>query len=170
MMASPLPQELQEIIYGLAVASVDGASGTYFAAHTRGLRRSNDGGLTWHTVFESLDPDLPIAVTSVISSPGFQRDGRVLAGVHGAIISSCDGGASWSSSILPLPSPFISTLALSPGFEQDGIAFAGTMEGGGRQRLAPTVRPRRPELRPFVPKRRAYGIMSHIVPMLPGSP
>jgi hypothetical protein len=34
-MASPLPQELQEITYGVAVASVDGASGTYFAAHTR---------------------------------------------------------------------------------------------------------------------------------------
>jgi photosystem II stability/assembly factor-like uncharacterized protein len=130
MMASPLPQELQEIIYGLAVASVDGASGAYFAAHTRGLRRSNDGGRTWRTVFESLDPDQPIAVTSVIPSPGFQRDGRVLAGVHGAIITSCDGGERWSSSILPLPSPFISTLALSPGFEQDGIAFAGTMEDG----------------------------------------
>jgi hypothetical protein len=28
MMASPLPLELQEIIYGLAVASVDGISGT----------------------------------------------------------------------------------------------------------------------------------------------
>ncbi len=36
MMASPLPQELQEIIDGLAVASVDGTPGTYFAAHTRG--------------------------------------------------------------------------------------------------------------------------------------
>ena len=38
MMASPLPQELQEIIYGLAVVCVDGASGNYFAAHTHGLR------------------------------------------------------------------------------------------------------------------------------------
>ena len=76
-MASPLPQELQEIIYGLAVASVDGASGTYFAAHTRGLRRSNDGGLTRRTIFESLDLDLPIAVTSIITSPRCQRDGMV---------------------------------------------------------------------------------------------
>jgi hypothetical protein len=133
-MTSALPEELQEIVYGLAVAPVDGTVGSLFAAHTRGLRRSTDGGLTWHSVFESLDPEQPIAVTSVVTSPGFQRDGRVLVGVHGAIIFSSDGGASWNSSLLPLPSPLVSTLALSPRFETDGIAFAGTMEDGQIQR------------------------------------
>lgn len=129
-MESISPPDLQGIIYGLAAAPGADQAATCFAAHTSGLRRSVDGGLSWQSVFESHDPALVIAATSVAVSPGFERDGRVLAGAPGAVIVSSDGGEHWSSAVLPLPSPLISVLALSPGFERDGRAFAGTMEDG----------------------------------------
>ncbi len=128
MTTNSAPPELQEIVYQLAATSH--AAPVCFAAHTRGLSRSSDAGRTWQTVFESQDPEVPILVTSVAISPGFQRDGRVIAAAPGAMIASRDGGETWSSASLPLPAPLVSALALSPDFEHDGIAFAGTLEDG----------------------------------------
>ena len=130
MTTNPAPPELNEVVYKLAATSATQGTPICFAAHARGVSRSSDGGQTWQTVFESPDSELPMLVTSVAISPGFQRDGRVIAAVPGAMIASVDGGETWSSAILPLPAPLISALALSPNFEHDGIAFAGTLEDG----------------------------------------
>src|SRR5215813_730527 len=131
-MVDLLPEDiqLQESVYGLAVAPDFHASGVCFAARHGGLSRSEDGGITWRPAFDSLGLDVTLAATSVALSPEFQRDGVVLAGVPGGILRSGDGGMSWSSVLLPAPPPFISSLALSPDFANDGAAFAGTLEDG----------------------------------------
>jgi photosystem II stability/assembly factor-like uncharacterized protein len=122
--------EIEQIVYGVAAAPAAGGAEVCFAAHTRGISRSSDGGQTWQAAFESRDPQVPVAVTSLAISPGFERDGCVLAAAPGAIIATRDGGQSWSSASLPLPSPIVSAMALSPGFERDGMAFAATLEDG----------------------------------------
>jgi photosystem II stability/assembly factor-like uncharacterized protein len=63
-------------------------------------------------------------------SPAFASDRTVFAGVHGAILRSLDGGMTWQYSLLRTPPPVVTCLAVSPNYEQDGIAFAGTLEDG----------------------------------------
>jgi photosystem II stability/assembly factor-like uncharacterized protein len=67
---------------------------------------------------------------TVVISPDFEHDPRLLAGLSGGILRSLDGGQSWENILLPPPPPVISSLVISPNFEKDGIVFAATMEDG----------------------------------------
>ena len=120
----------QEYIYALAADPDFRTSGVCFAAHTKGVSRSEDGGASWYSAFDSLGLETPFQATSVAVSPCFRSDGLVLAGLPGGIARSIDGGMNWSILALPAPPPFISSLAISPDVAHDGMAFAGTMEDG----------------------------------------
>jgi hypothetical protein len=120
----------QEYIYALAADPDFSTSGICFAAHTRGVSRSEDGGVSWYSAFDSLALETPLQATSVAVSPCFRSDGLVLAGLPGGIARSIDGGMDWSILAFPAPPPFVSSLAISPDVAHDGMAFAGTMEDG----------------------------------------
>lgn len=97
-----------------------------YAAHQSGLRASQDGGLTWRSAFESLDADAPVSATAVAVSP----DGGLFVGVPGSILVSNDAGSTWQATALPTPAPFITSFAISPDYQNDGVALAGSMEDG----------------------------------------
>src|SRR5262245_18250448 len=120
----------QEYIYALAADPDFSTSGICFAAHTRGVSRSEDGGASWHSAFDALGLETPFQATSVAVSPCFRSDGLVLAGLPGCVARSTDGGMRWSILALPAPPPLVSSLAISPNVAHDGIGFAGTMEDG----------------------------------------
>src|SRR4051794_5198641 len=122
--------EIQAAVYSLAVASDFARSGVCFAADNDGLRRSDDRGRTWHSVFDSMGFTMRLPATNVALFPRVHAPDILVAGVPGGLLRSEDGGATWTSTILPSPPPFVSALAASPAFDQDGIMFAGTMEDG----------------------------------------
>jgi outer membrane protein assembly factor BamB len=122
--------QIQDLVYSLATSLNFAQDGICFAARQSGLYRSDDGGITWRTTYDSLDLEAPLATTAVVVSPAFVSDGSVFAGVQGGILRSVDGGQNWNVAILPSPPPLISTLVVSPNFAHDGTLFAGTMEDG----------------------------------------
>jgi len=122
--------QAQNLVYSLAVSPDFAQDGVGFAARTLGLYRSDDGGATWYSTYDSLDLETSLATTAVVVSPSFESDQSVFAGASGGILRSVDGGKSWNVAILPPPPPLISTLAVSPNFAHDGTLFAGTVEDG----------------------------------------
>jgi photosystem II stability/assembly factor-like uncharacterized protein len=122
--------EIGDIAYSLAASPGFPQDRVCFAARSSGLYRSDDGGITWHPTYDSLDLEAPLATTAVVVSPAFESDRSVFAGVHGGILRSIDNGKSWHAATLPSPPPLVSTLATSPDFTHDGTLFAGTMEDG----------------------------------------
>jgi len=101
-----------------------------FSAGASGLSRSADGGETWQPALGSLNLQGPLPVQAVVISPDFGRDCRVFIGIGGGILRSLDGGRNWESAYVPSPPPLISTLVISPNYENDGMLFAGTLEDG----------------------------------------
>jgi len=101
-----------------------------FSARTSGLHRSRDGGQTWENAYETLKIRQALMTTCVALSPDFAHQPEVFAGLNGAILRSRDGGETWLRGRLPEPLPAISTLVISPEFEQDETLFAGTNEDG----------------------------------------
>ena len=71
-----------------------------------------------------------LATPAVAVSPAFLSDRTVFAGVNGAILRSLDGGATWQYAALRTPPPVVTCLAVSPNYEEDGIAFAGALQDG----------------------------------------
>ena len=125
------PQEDGEAgVYALAASPDFATDGICFAATALGLRRSADGGASLGDAFASLGLTEPLGTAAVAVSPAFHSDHTVFAGVHGAILRSLDGGVTWQYSLLRTPPPVVTCLALSPAYEEDGIAFAGTLEDG----------------------------------------
>src|SRR4051812_18486354 len=121
-----LENQSEDVIYALAASAHFATNKLCYAARQSGLWMSQDGGLTWRSAFASLElPSLPTATAVAVAS-----DDTVFVGVPGALLSSTDGGQSWSTSVLPTPSPFITTIAVSPDYPQDGMALAGSMEDG----------------------------------------
>ena len=118
------------IIYGLAAPPNVARSLLHFAAGTTGLMRSEDGGHTWSDALTSLALNRAMPVASVAVSPAFTADRTVVAGTSGGIVRSSDGGDSWQIVEFPSPPPFVTSLAFSPHYEQDGVIFAGTLEDG----------------------------------------
>jgi photosystem II stability/assembly factor-like uncharacterized protein len=104
--------------------------GTAFAAGEGGLLRTNNHGTTWTSIRLNPSSDQPIATTAVAVSPSFDSDGTAFTAIPGGIGRSQDGGDTWQFTALPLPSPLVSSIAISPIFTDDGIAFAGTIEDG----------------------------------------
>jgi len=120
----------QDVIYALATSPNFAQDEICFAAQASGLYRSEDGGITWHSVYDSLELEQALATTAVAVSPDFATDQTLFAGAPGGILRSEDGGQTWNVVMFPSPPPTVSTLAVSPNFAQDGVVLAGTMEDG----------------------------------------
>ena len=101
-----------------------------FSACLSGLYRSDDGGKTWQPAFGSLNLQEPLTAQAVVIPPDFDREPSVFVGLAGGILRSLDGGQNWESAYVPSPPPVISTLAMSPNYDEDGLLFAGTVEDG----------------------------------------
>jgi len=122
--------QVQDLVYALAVSPDFDQDGICFAARVSGLYRSDDGGATWHSTYDSLGLEAPLATTTVVVSPDFKSDHSVFAGAQGGILRSVDGGENWNVALLPSPPPLVSALVISPNFAYDGVLLAGTMEDG----------------------------------------
>ena len=122
--------EIQDLVYALAPSPNFSRDGICFAARHSGLYRSDDGGLTWRSVYESLNLTETLITTSVALSPDFESDQTVFAGAPGGTLRSTDGGQTWYVTMLPTPPPAITTLAVSPDFTRDGVLLTGTMQDG----------------------------------------
>lgn len=122
--------ETPDIVNALAVSPDFQRDGVCFAAQNSGLYRSDNGGLTWRFLYDSLALDTPLITTAVALSPAFGTDHALFAGAHGGVLRSTDGGATWQVVMLPSPPPLVTALAVSPNFVADGVVFAGTLEDG----------------------------------------
>ncbi len=100
---------------------------TAYAATEVGVYRAQLN--TTHTVWQRLT-ELPGTPTALALSPDFSRDSTLLIGTTIGPMVSHDRGETFLSAVLPRSSTHVVTLALSPNFLQDGIAFAGTLEDG----------------------------------------
>jgi photosystem II stability/assembly factor-like uncharacterized protein len=122
--------QVSDVIYNLAASPNFASDQTLFAARASGLHRSQDGGLTWQSCYDSLQLQAPLATLYAALSPDFPADRTVFAAVAGGVLRSTDGGQTWTSALLPPPPPVITALAISPDYAQDGILFAATMDDG----------------------------------------
>jgi photosystem II stability/assembly factor-like uncharacterized protein len=122
--------QFQDITYALATSPDFAQDGICFAARGSGLYRSEDGGRTWHSAYESLDLQAQLPTMAVVLSPDFSSDGNAFAGVPGGILRSFDGGEHWDVVQLPSPPPVVSALVISPDYGRDGILLAGSVEDG----------------------------------------
>lgn len=100
------------------------AGDTVYAARQSGLYRIGAGGEE-RNLYQSWLPDQELPTLAIAAD----RD-LLLAGINGGVARSQDGGASWAAQPFRAPAPLVTCLALSPGFEGDGCALAGTFEDG----------------------------------------
>lgn len=122
---------MDDYVYQLAAPANFGRGGKIcFAARNTGLFRSEDGGQSWQSLYDSLNLAEPLPSMAIGVPPNFERSPRLFAGVAGGILRSLDGGQSWQNSDVPKPPPIVAALAFSPNYENDGMVFAGTMEDG----------------------------------------
>ncbi|MCY3833908.1 MAG: hypothetical protein OXG85_12905 [Chloroflexi bacterium] len=98
---------------------------TLYAARQSGLIRLSADGGNAHSLFESWLPGQDVPTTAIAA-----RDNLLLAGINGGVARSEDGGASWQAQQFRAPAPLVTCLALSPEFDSDGCALAGTFEDG----------------------------------------
>jgi photosystem II stability/assembly factor-like uncharacterized protein len=118
-------------IIGLAPSPEFRRDGICFAAHHSGLLKTDDHGTSWQSLYSAFAPEFgSFSSTAVAVSASFVRAGTVLAAIPGGIGRSDDAGKTWRFSRLQLPPPLITSLALSPDFEHDGRAFAGSLQDG----------------------------------------
>ena len=120
----------ERVVYALAASPAYQSDGVCFAATVGGLLRSADRGETFEDAYASLGASESLATPAVAVSPAFLSDRTVFAGVNGAILRSLDGGATWQYATLRTPPPVVTCLAVSPNYEEDGIAFAGALQDG----------------------------------------
>jgi photosystem II stability/assembly factor-like uncharacterized protein len=121
---------MQDYTYALDASPTFEQDGICFAARQSGLSRSIDGGKSWQSAYESLNLAEPLTTMAVAISPAFASDRSVFAGVPGGVLRSVDGGQNWHVAMLPSPPPAVSTLAISPNYERDGVLLVGTVEDG----------------------------------------
>jgi hypothetical protein len=92
---------------------------------------SDDEGSTWSRSRGGL-PNGCDNVSALAVSPDYARDQTLLAGVVGlGIFRSIDGGQLWEPSSAGLLSMGVEQILMSPGFAQDGTAFARLARAGG---------------------------------------
>lgn len=120
----------QDFAYDLAVSPNFSQDNICFVARASGLYRSDDGGRSWRSSYETLQLELPLLTTAVAVSPLFTTDCTVFCGVPGAILRSSDGGKTWQATLLPPPQTLVSALAVSPNYREDGMVLAATLEDG----------------------------------------
>ena len=128
----------------LAVSPSFETDATVLAGVSNGLYRSTDGGSSW----ERVDKGLTGATAAFLEfSPGFDRDSTVFAGMlgervisylwgalryvtpPGGLFRSTDGGVTWEI-YEDLKKVSIMSVSMSPSFEFDSTAFAGTLHSG----------------------------------------
>ncbi|MCY4064202.1 MAG: hypothetical protein OXG53_17665 [Chloroflexi bacterium] len=100
------------------------AGGVVYAARQSGLYRLGAGGEE-RNLYQSWLPEQDLPTLAVATAGDL-----LLAGIHGGVARSQDGGASWAAQPFRAPAPLVTCLALAPGFEGDGCALAGTFEDG----------------------------------------
>lgn len=118
------------VVYAIAPSPAFAADGICFAATAEGLLRSADRGATWEPAYAALRLSEALPTPAVGVSPAFPRDHTIFTGVAGSVLRSTDGGQTWQVAMLPTPPPTISTLCISPAYEEDGILFAASMQDG----------------------------------------
>jgi photosystem II stability/assembly factor-like uncharacterized protein len=123
-------EKVQDIVHALVASPGFAQDGVCYAARQCGLFRTEDGGRTWHGVYDSLNLEGDLVTTAVAVSPDFESDRSVFAGTHGAVLCSVDDGESWKVVSLASPPPVVSTLVVSPSYAKDGTLLVGTMEDG----------------------------------------
>lgn len=129
-LADAAPSDDERGVYALAPSPDFAADGLCFAATASGLLRSTDHAVTFADAYAALGLTERLATPAAALSPAFASDRTAFAGVHGAILRSLDRGATWQYALLRTPAPVVTCLAVSPNYEEDGIAFAGTLEDG----------------------------------------
>lgn len=122
--------QIADPIFDLAVSPDYTQDKICFAARASGLYQSKDGGQTWGFALDTLKLDTHLAISCVALAPNFKEMPHVFAAGPGGILRSLDGGETWYVTMLPSPPPYITSLALSPNYSQDGIVFAGTLDDG----------------------------------------
>ncbi len=111
----------------VAVSPAFAADRSLFAAVKGGILRSADGGDTWFTAGL---PAPPPVFSCLVASPGFERDGFLLAGtLEDGVFSSSDRGGRWQPWNFGLFDLNVLCLALSPAWIDDETAYAGTETG-----------------------------------------
>jgi photosystem II stability/assembly factor-like uncharacterized protein len=70
------------------------------------------------------------AVLALAPSPDFVRDSTVFAATMSGLYRSRDGGGSWERQHIVAQDLPLFSVALSPAFADDGLLFAGAVEGG----------------------------------------
>jgi len=101
-----------------------------FVASQAGLFKSNDGGVTWESLYKHTPFAQDTPTTALALSPNFANDQTLFAAISGAILYSYDCGESWQISTLGLPSPIVSAICISPNFVNNSKLFVSTLEDG----------------------------------------
>lgn len=113
--------ELTERTHALAQAG-----GKVYAARQSGIYITHESGEE-QSLFRGWPtgnglPTLALAVDTAAS--------LLLAGIHGGIARSADGGRNWEAIAFRAPPPLVTCLASSPGVNDEGWLLAGTFEDG----------------------------------------
>jgi photosystem II stability/assembly factor-like uncharacterized protein len=111
-------------VASLTSATTADGSTVIFAATPLGLFSSADLGEHWRKSSTELDEPW---VQEVAASPGFAGDPTLYAATRSTVFRSLDGGKSWKPR---LRGRGMTTIALSPEFEEDRTVFAGS-DGDG---------------------------------------
>lgn len=92
-----------------------------------GIRRSPDGGVTWHPT-TVVAPDAALSATLAVQdlafSPAFTIDWTVFAATWSGLFRSSDGGESWHA-VEDGPEQFITSVAVAPDFAASRHVMAG---------------------------------------------
>lgn len=100
------------------------AGDAVYAARQSGLYRIGVTGEE-RNLYQSWLPDQDLPTLAIAAECKL-----LLAGINGGVARSDDGGANWITHPFRAPAPLVTCLALSPGFEGDGCALAGSFEDG----------------------------------------
>ena len=101
------------------------AGGTLYAARQSGLYQIGEAGGAQRLALRGLpDDERPILALACDSSASL-----LLAGVHGGVARSADGGGNWEAAPFRAPPPLVTCLALLPDSDANTI-LAGTYEDG----------------------------------------
>ena len=122
-----LPASSERVTTAVAVSPAFAEDRSVFAAVKGGILRSSNGGDTW---FTTAFPAPPPVFSALVVSPGFERDGMLLAAtLEDGVFSSEDRGGRWGAWNFGLFDLNALCLALSPEWTEDETAYVGTETG-----------------------------------------
>jgi photosystem II stability/assembly factor-like uncharacterized protein len=130
----PHPRELVEtrpdVVHAFIASPEFALDRVCLSARESGIWRSDDGGASFRQVFGAASAGGTATATCFAFAPGYERNQTVWAGAAGMVLRSGDGGRQWRAIPLPPPAPLVTSLALSPAYDDDGVILAGTLEDG----------------------------------------